>query len=156
MKQQKARRSRGVILTLQGWDKLQAAKTQAEFDENGGDSFSLEELSDRTRLALHTISRILGRSESVDKSSLQSAFAAFNLELCKDDYTRPNPPESELRSANPQYDWQEAPDVSVFYGRSEELLQLRQWILEERCRLVALLGIGGIGIKFAQVVAELH
>ncbi|MBD2363667.1 hypothetical protein H6G36_21150 [Anabaena minutissima FACHB-250] len=145
MKQQPNRRKRGVILTLKGWDKFQAAKTQAEFAENAGDCFSLEELSDRTHLALHTISRILGRSESVDKSSLQSAFAAFNLELCKDDYTRPNPPESALRRANPQYDWGEAPDLSVFYGRSQELLQLRQWILEERCRLVALLGIGGIG-----------
>ncbi|MEI2582591.1 NB-ARC domain-containing protein [Scytonema sp. PRP1] len=145
MKQQPSRRSRGVILTLKGWDKFQAAKTQAEFDENGGDSFSLEELSDRTHLALHTISRIQGRLEPVDKSSLQSAFAAFGLELCKDDYTRPSPPDDlEVRRA-PQYDWGEAPDVSVFCGRAEEMLQLRHWVLEERCRLVALLGIGGIG-----------
>ncbi|MHC0066153.1 NB-ARC domain-containing protein [Nostoc sp. UIC 10890] len=144
---QPSKRRRGVILTLKGWDKFQAAKAQIEFDENAGDSFSLEELSDRTRLALHTISRILARLEPVDKSSLQSAFAAFNLELCKEDYTRPSPPSGdlEIRRTNPQYDWQEAPDVSVFYGRSEELLQLRQWILEERCRLVGLLGIGGIG-----------
>ncbi|GAX40695.1 WD-40 repeat protein [Tolypothrix sp. NIES-4075] len=74
---QPSKRRRGVILTLKGWDKFQAAKTQVEFDENGGDSFSLEELSDRTRLALHTISRILARLEPVDKSSLQSAFAAL-------------------------------------------------------------------------------
>lgn len=146
MKQEPSRRRRGVILTLKGWDKFQAAKTQVEFDENAGDSFCLEELSDRTRLALHTISRILARLEPVDKSSLQSAFAGFNLELCKSDYTRPSPPDDlEVRHANPQYDWGEAPDVSVFYGRSQELLQLRQWVLEERCRLVALLGIGGIG-----------
>ncbi|MBW4424797.1 MAG: hypothetical protein KME50_10170 [Nostoc desertorum CM1-VF14] len=144
---QPSKRRRGVILTLKGWDKFRDAKTQVEFDENGGDSFSLEELSDRTRLALHTISRILARLEPVDKSSLQFAFAAFNLELSKEDYTRPSPPSAdlEIRRTNPQYDWQEAPDVSVFYGRSEELLQLRQWILEERCRLVGLLGIGGIG-----------
>jgi WD domain, G-beta repeat len=143
---QPSKRRRGVILTLKGWDKFQAAKTQVEFDENGGDSFSLEELSDRTHLALHTISRIQGRTEPVDKSSLQFAFAAFGLELCKSDYTQPSPPDDlEVRQANPQYDWGEAPDVSVFYGRSEELVQLRQWVLEERCRLVALLGIGGIG-----------
>jgi WD40 repeat protein len=143
---QPSRRRRGVILTLKGWDKFQAAKTQAEFDENAGDSFSLEELSDRTRLALHTISRILGRLEPVDKSSLQSAFTAFGLELSKSDYSQPSPPEDlELRHTNPQYDWGEAPDISVFFGRSEELLQLRHWILEERCRLVGLLGIGGIG-----------
>ncbi|MCC5669036.1 hypothetical protein LC653_35565 [Nostoc sp. CHAB 5784] len=144
---QPSKRRRGVILTLKGWDKFRDAKTQVEFDENGGDSFSLEELSDRTRLALHTISRILARLEPVDKSSLQFAFAAFNLELCKEDYTRPSSPSGdlEIRRTNPQCDWQEAPDVSVFYGRSEELLQLRQWILEERCRLIGLLGIGGIG-----------
>ncbi|WP_414752278.1 NB-ARC domain-containing protein [Anabaena sp. CCY 9910] len=147
MKQQKARRNRGVTLTLQGWDKLQAAKAKAEWEKNGGDSFSLEELSDRTRLALHTISRILARLEPVDKSSLQLAFAAFNLELSPSDYTRPTSTVEELetRQGNPQYDWAEAPDVSVFFGRSEELLQLRQWVLEERCRLVGLLGIGGIG-----------
>ncbi|MFN6519594.1 MAG: WD40 repeat domain-containing protein [Nostoc sp. CreGUA01] len=144
---QPSRRRRGVILTLKGWEKFQAAKTQVEFDENGGDSFSLEELSDRTRLALHTISRILARLEPVDKSSLQFAFAAFKLELSQSDYTRPPSTleELEARQANPQYEWAEAPDVSVFFGRSEELLQLRHWILEQRCRLVGLLGIGGIG-----------
>ncbi|MBW4555415.1 MAG: pentapeptide repeat-containing protein [Trichormus sp. ATA11-4-KO1] len=45
----------------------------------------------------------------------------------------------------PQCDWGEAPDVSIFYGRSQELATLEQWIIQERCRLVALLGIGGIG-----------
>ncbi|WP_414548851.1 NB-ARC domain-containing protein [Anabaena sp. CCY 0017] len=146
MQPQKARRNRGVILTLQGWDKLQTSKAQAEWEENAGESFSLEELGDRTQLAMHTISKILGRLEPVDKSSLQSAFTAFNLEFCKADYTRPSPPDDlEVRRANPQYDWGEAPDVSVFCGRSEELVQLRQWVLEQRCRLVALLGIGGIG-----------
>jgi hypothetical protein len=42
-------------------------------------------------------------------------------------------------------DWGEAIDVSVFYGRSWELGTLERWIILERCRLVALLGIGGIG-----------
>lgn len=43
------------------------------------------------------------------------------------------------------YDFTEAPDVSVFYGRSEELATLQTWIVEEKCRLVALLGMSGIG-----------
>ncbi|HEY9637437.1 MAG TPA: NB-ARC domain-containing protein [Coleofasciculaceae cyanobacterium] len=42
-------------------------------------------------------------------------------------------------------DWGEAIDVSVFYGRSTELVMLERWIVQENCRLVALLGIGGIG-----------
>jgi WD40 repeat protein/transcriptional regulator with XRE-family HTH domain len=41
--------------------------------------------------------------------------------------------------------WGEAPDVIAFVGRSEELATLRTWLTEERCRLVAILGMGGIG-----------
>ena len=44
-----------------------------------------------------------------------------------------------------QEDWGEAPDVSVFYGRTEELTTLNQWIVSDNCRLVALLGLAGIG-----------
>ncbi|MEM7714423.1 MAG: NB-ARC domain-containing protein, partial [Cyanobacteria bacterium P01_A01_bin.68] len=56
---------------------------------------------------------------------------------------------------NKYQDWGEAIDVSLFYGRELELAQLSHWILVERCRLVALLGFGGIGktslsIKLAQ------
>lgn len=32
-----------------------------------------------------------------------------------------------------------------FYGRDAELAELEQWIVRDRCRLVELLGIGGIG-----------
>lgn len=41
--------------------------------------------------------------------------------------------------------WEGVPDVSVFYGRQEELVSLEQWIINDRCRLIALLGMGGIG-----------
>jgi len=42
-------------------------------------------------------------------------------------------------------DWGEAPDTTGFVGRSNELGLLRQWVLEEGCRLVAIVGMGGIG-----------
>ena len=42
-------------------------------------------------------------------------------------------------------DWGEAMDVSAFYGRETERRQLHQWILVDRCRLVAILGMGGMG-----------
>lgn len=42
-------------------------------------------------------------------------------------------------------DWQETIDVSIFYGRTEELNTLKQWICQENCRLVAIVGIAGIG-----------
>lgn len=50
-----------------------------------------------------------------------------------------------LMLTNTHQDWGEAVDISTFYGRTAELAQLEQWIVEERCRVVALLGMGGIG-----------
>ena len=50
-----------------------------------------------------------------------------------------------LAVANSRQDWGEALDTSIFYGRSNELGQLERWIVQEHCRLVALLGMGGIG-----------
>src|SRR5947209_8795539 len=39
----------------------------------------------------------------------------------------------------------EALDVSHFAGREVEVAELSQWIVQERCRMVTLLGMGGIG-----------
>ncbi|MBD1902055.1 NB-ARC domain-containing protein [Trichocoleus sp. DQ-A3] len=47
--------------------------------------------------------------------------------------------------ANPSKIWGEAPDISVFFGRKDELTTLVQWIVKDRCRLVAISGMGGIG-----------
>ncbi|BAY48665.1 WD-40 repeat protein [Scytonema sp. HK-05] len=149
MQLQKTRRYRGVILTTQGWGKFQAAKIQAEFNENAGDRFTLEELSERMGLSLNTIAKVLGHSDPVDKQSLQWAFRAFGLELSRNDYSRASAAIEEaeviVQAEQPQPNWGSAIDTSTFCGRSEELVRLKQWVLEEQCRLVLLLGIGGIG-----------
>lgn len=54
-------------------------------------------------------------------------------------------------------DWGMAIDVPVLYGRSDELTLLTQWVITERCRVITLVGIGGVGktslaITFAQQV----
>lgn len=42
-------------------------------------------------------------------------------------------------------DWGEAPDGSIFYGREAELIDLKQWVIQEQCRVVCVLGMGGMG-----------
>lgn len=42
-------------------------------------------------------------------------------------------------------DWSEVIDVSIFYGRTEELAQLEQWVVRDSSRLIAVVGLGGIG-----------
>ena len=58
---------------------------------------------------------------------------------------RSDPQHSSRSSCLLPRDWSVAPDVSALYGRTEELAELEQWLLREHCRLVALLGTGGIG-----------
>lgn len=55
--------------------------------------------------------------------------------------------------------WGNAPDVSLFYGRTDELATLKQWIQEDHCRIIALLGMGGVGktslsVKMARDFAQ--
>lgn len=56
-------------------------------------------------------------------------------------------------------DWGKAPDVFAFFGRTQELAQLEQWVSRDRCRLVAVLGMGGMGktslsLKLAQQIQD--
>jgi transcriptional regulator with XRE-family HTH domain len=44
-----------------------------------------------------------------------------------------------------RHDWGDAPAVGAFHGRTRELEALVDWVLSARCRVVALLGLGGIG-----------
>jgi hypothetical protein len=57
------------------------------------------------------------------------------------------------------HDWQNAPDVALFYGRERELGILNNWIVERKCRLVSVVGMAGVGktslaVKLARQIQE--
>jgi WD40 repeat protein len=54
-------------------------------------------------------------------------------------------------------DWGTAADVPLFFGRDREFTTLTQWVQTDRCRLIGILGMGGMGktsftIRFAQTL----
>ncbi|MEH2329372.1 NB-ARC domain-containing protein [Nostoc sp.] len=155
------RRKRGVILTPEGFQKLQTAKCQAQSWENLDKRYTLEDLSDRTGLDPDTLMKVFHCQVGVDKQTLNICFRAFNLLLESSDYQLPRTDEliSNQHSIQNLTDWGEAPDISVFLGRTTELTTLKHWILEEHCRLVTLLGMDGMGktslsVKLAEQIQD--
>lgn len=66
----------------------------------------------------------------------------------------PDVPELATREKQWQ-DWGAAPDIPSFYGRKQERETLQRWIEEDRCKLLILLGMGGIGkTSLAVTVAQ--
>src|SRR6266699_3706188 len=55
----------------------------------------------------------------------------------------------------PHVDWGDALVVTTFYGREWEQNLLTSWVVEERCRVVSVLGLGGIG-KSALSIRMMH
>src|SRR5258708_422403 len=69
----------------------------------------------------------------------------------------PNPDDVLAAPAGggPRVEWGDALDVPSFYGREGELTTLAQWVVQERCRVVSVLGMGGMG-KSALVTSAMH
>jgi len=65
------------------------------------------------------------------------------------------PAEAAQLARQPRLDWEEALDVPTFYGRELELATLTRWVVEEGCRMVSVLGMGGMG-KSALVVHSMQ
>src|SRR5712692_10137864 len=69
------------------------------------------------------------------------------------------PQRGEVSAAEPtpgrRVDWGEALAVANFYDREPELATLARWVVEEDCRMVSVLGMGGMG-KSALVVRAMQ
>lgn len=91
-----------------------------------------------------TLSRFWARKQHIRSDNFIAICDAVGVDWQKVvDNDNPPPPPHHRRQ-----DWGEAPDVSNFFGRTQELATLEQWIAQDRCRLVAISGMGGIGKKY--------
>lgn len=157
----KQRHRKVAILTEQGFQKLRTAQSQTDLWNDFTKSCTLEDLSEQTGLSTHTLSKVHAQKKGVDIQTLIRYFNGFNLTLESGDYMSSRgheettivvPSTSDngalVTASLPQNNvlsWGLAPDVSMFYGRRTELETLKQWVLENRCRLITLFGIVGIG-----------
>src|SRR5438874_5209770 len=66
-----------------------------------------------------------------------------------------SPPGQRPPQAGPLLDWGDALDVPSFFGRQGELATLSEWVVQDHCRVVSVLGLGGIG-KSALVVQAMR
>jgi hypothetical protein len=56
-----------------------------------------------------------------------------------------SPQNPQPTAKQPRIDLGDAPEISTFFDRTSELSTLKQWILENRTRLISILGLSGIG-----------
>ncbi|PSB60271.1 hypothetical protein C7B61_17770, partial [filamentous cyanobacterium CCP1] len=155
------RKRRGVVLSPLGLQRLQEAQEQAAITANRGYAYTLEQLSELTGLSVRSITRLQSCKIAVDRQTLEEFFRAFNLNLTEQDYLQPEGIsfDQPLPVNLIAQDWGEAPDVSTFYGRSAELATLTNWILQDNCRLIGIIGIGGVGktalsVKLAEQIQD--
>jgi SpoVK/Ycf46/Vps4 family AAA+-type ATPase len=86
-------------------------------------------------------------TQLLEKSGYKKGWFQIDVTKSNNSITTNTIKETDFVTAKPaqKQDWGEAIDVSVFHGRTRELSQIQEWIEKERCRLVVLLGMGGIG-----------
>lgn len=109
-----------------------------------------EVIAEESGYAASYFTRIVGPkfwknlSQALDQKVSKTSFrAAIEQRLYLASPSAPNIPTAP--TAPVAIDWGEAPDVTAFYGRQSELHTLTQWAVNDRCRLIGVLGMGGIG-----------
>jgi WD40 repeat protein len=75
------------------------------------------------------------------------------IEVTKDIFVMDN--NVYINKKNQPPNWDDAPSLENFFGRVEELNILEKWIIQDRCRTIAVLGMGGIGkTDFSRKLAQ--
>ena len=127
-------------------------KTYAEIAEQSG--YDDDYIRDVGFRLWRTLSKKL--NTKVTKKNIRSVLRRYNSEI--------TPPSSQISENNTKLatsnavDRDEAVNTNIFYGRSQELSDLKYQILEHKSRLVGIFGIGGVGktLLAAQLAQEVE
>lgn len=111
----------------QGWNRQSVSWAEAALTSMA----CLKQFWRRERIGRETFIRICAAVGVTDWNAIVDVSANFD----------PAPSEAKPTLT----DWGEAPEITYFCGREIELQTLEQWILTDRCKLVMLLGMGGLG-----------
>jgi NB-ARC domain len=89
---------------------------------------------------------------SLFSNVVQDYVGAGSINICGEGKHSPDIPNSQNQETSnskttkiSHQDLSEMPDLGNFYDRTPQLETLTDWILQQRCRLIALTGISGIG-----------
>jgi hypothetical protein len=86
------------------------------------------------------------QSAIVENITGESITVNNKLNICREKARSPKTPQNPQPTAKqPRIDLGDAPEISTFFDRTSELTTLKQWILENRTRLISILGLSGIG-----------
>ncbi|GAB4467308.1 MAG: NB-ARC domain-containing protein [Elainellaceae cyanobacterium] len=99
------------------------------------------------------------RGTLLRNSALLSSDIVATLPTSQVAIAPPLPAAPPIPAPAPVADWGDAVDLPAFYGRDAELQQIEDWIVGDRCRLILILGMGGIGkttlsVKLAKRLSE--
>ena len=113
-----------------GWNRQSVAWAEAALTSVA----CLKQFWRRERISRETFGRICEAAGITDWQTITDSIADSEITTSLN-----------LISPSRLIDWGEAPELTFFCGREKELHSLEQWILTDRCKLVALLGMGGLG-----------